>query len=60
MEGVAAWQETGGASRYIGMLGLGKELGTSRYTEPSVSVVWAMRVFLLGVGASSIPLSVPS
>lgn len=27
------------------MLGLRRELGTSGYTEPSVSVVWAMRPF---------------
>ena len=44
-KGVAAWQEAGGAFRHIGMLGLERELGTSGYTEPSVSVVWAMRPF---------------
>lgn len=29
----------------MGMLGLGKELGTSGYAQPSASVVWAVRPF---------------
>lgn len=58
MEGVTAWQEAGGAFRHIGMLGLGRARNKWIHRAKCKRRL-GYETFLSGVGASSMPLSVP-